>query len=813
MIPPALCVSCLEDKGAAPACPHCGFSAAQPPRNPTYLAPGTILREQYLVARVLGHGGFGVTYLGWDLHLARKIAIKEYYPSGVGMRAGAPEVFPCTPSRAEEYQFGLERFLDEARVVARFENHPNIIWVQNFFTANGTAYIILEYLDGMTFEEYLRAVGGKLDWPTALRVLTPVMDALREVHRVKLLHRDVAPDNIYLLRNGLVKLIDFGAARYSLSAHSQNLSVVLKPGYAPPEQYQSRGNQGPWTDVYACAGTLYRAVTGKIPPTAPDRQAGEAIPAPDLPPEQAWALAKALALRPEDRWTTVEEFQQALQAPSPPSVVPAPPAPAPTPGPGPVPRPDPIYAKWIWPAVGVMALLVVLLVAAVFLIPSGPPPEIRYLKLTPPVVATGEAATLSWSVTEGTTVEIDGLGAQQPTGTMQVKPTATTVYVLRAKRNGAATSQRAELVVVERPPPPAMVLRFEFDPPKIKPNETATLHWEVADAAQVVIGSTEVPAKGSREIQVTESTGFVLRAKGLDGALKEHTATLFVDTETGRQPQPQPQPVGRVQIVRFEIRPSAVAPGEAARVYWDVRNASSVTLNGKSFPNSGDATVPAVPDFTVVLRAEGVGGPLVERASLVVRSAAAPDPGPAPRILRFEAAPNTEGRPGMWLNWAVEGAQSITISPDPGVVQQARGSVLVTPSQTTQYRLVARAADGTAANQFVTVRVNAAPRTPEFSWMLQHVHGPVGSPLFCVGQLVLEGESLLWQPRESNDGFTAPLSAIDSVRTHRFGLPGHRGFSVKLRTGKTYNFTGGDAADEIVAAIQARMSTRTPRKW
>jgi serine/threonine protein kinase len=811
MISPALCVSCLEDKGAAAACPHCGYSAAQRTRNSTYIPPGSILREQYLVARVLGHGGFGVTYLGWDLHLARKIAIKEYYPAGVGMRAGAPEVFPCTPSRAEEYQFGLERFLDEARVVARFENHPNIIWVQNFFTANGTAYIILEYLDGMTFEEYLRAVGGRLDWPTALRVLTPVMDALREVHRVKLLHRDVAPDNIYLLRNGLVKLIDFGAARYSLSAHSQNLSVVLKPGYAPPEQYQSRGNQGPWTDVYACAGTLYRAVTGQIPPTAPDRQAGEAIPAPDLPPEPAWALAKALALRPEDRWATVEEFQQALQATSPPAVVTAPPAPAPSPTPVPVPRPDPLFTKWIWPAVGVMAVVVVLLLAAVFLLPSGPPPEIQYLKLTPPVVTTGETATLSWSVTEGTEVEIEGLGAQPPTGTVQVNPTATTVYLLRAKRNGLATSQRAELVVVERPPPPATVLRFEFDPPKIKPNETATLHWEVADAAQVVIGSTEVPAKGSREIQVAESTGFVLRAKGLDGALKEHTATLFVETETGRQPQPQP--VGRVQIVRFEIVPATVEPGQASKVYWDVRNASSVTLNGKAYPNSGDATVPAEPDFTVVLRAEGVGGPLVARASLVVRSAAAPDPGPAPRILRFEAAPNTEGRPGTWLNWAVEGAQSITISPDPGIVQQARGSVLVTPPQTTQYRLVARSADGATAQELVTIRVNTTPRAPATSWMLQHTHGPVGSPLFCVGLLVLEGESLLWQPRESRDGFSVPLSSIDTIGTHRFSLTTNRGFSVKLKSGKTYNFSGRESSDEIVEAIRARMSSRPPLRW
>ena len=156
-----------------------------------------------------------------------------------------------------------------------------------------------------------------MDWAIAMRVLTPVMDALREVHRAGLLHRDISPDNIYLTRSGQVKVIDFGAARYSLGQHSKNLSVILKPGFAPPEQYQTRGNQGPWTDVYATACTFYRAITGEVPPPAPDRMAKVEL----VPPSQLGAnvdaageqaLLRALALDPADRFAGMEEFHKAL---------------------------------------------------------------------------------------------------------------------------------------------------------------------------------------------------------------------------------------------------------------------------------------------------------------------------------------------------------------------------------------------------------------------------------------------------------------------------------------------------------------------
>ncbi len=505
--PAGLCLNCMTPDASSP-CGACGWTPGAPASSPLYLVPGTVLKEQYVVGRVLGHGGFGITYLGWDLHLARKIAIKEYFPGGVGIRVSdSPNVFAYSPTFRADYDWGLDRYLEEARVVARFENHPNIVWVQNFFAANGTAYIILEYLDGATFENYLQRAGGKVDWSIALRVLTPVMDALREVHRAGLLHRDVSPDNIYLTRSGLVKVIDFGAARYSLGQHSKNLSVILKPGFAPPEQYQTRGNQGPWTDVYATACTFYRAITGEVPPPAPDRMAKVELVPPtrlgvSMAPFAEQALLRALALDPAERFTGMEEFHRALlgedvvkaPAPPPPVVVPPPP---PVPVPDPVPVPVPVPPKlsflealaarlglpsWLVAVAGGVALLVAL---AVVIPKPHPDPEpdrsqkgeekarpkpgpVDPLKTTPdPVpkaarivafefapdqIERGQSTELRWSVEDATRVALDGQTVN-PSGRMTIQPDRNVTARLTAKGAGGAADRTAMVSVIDRPPP------------------------------------------------------------------------------------------------------------------------------------------------------------------------------------------------------------------------------------------------------------------------------------------------------------------------------------------------------------------------
>jgi serine/threonine protein kinase len=334
-----LCMGCMNDRGTAVICSTCGFNEAGPPSVPFQLPPRSMLNEQYVVGRALGAGGFAITYLGWDIRLARRIAIKEYMPSGMASRSiDTSEVVPHSGPSKDDFNYGLERFLDEARMVAQFEGHPGIISVTNFFPAHGTAYLVMEYLEGTTLKEHLKDRGGRLAFDEALSIMTPVMDALREVHRVNVLHRDISPDNIYVTTTGLVKLLDFGAARQALRDRSQRLSVILKVGYAPEEQYRSTGKQGPWTDVYAVGATFYHLLTGSIPPPSIDRLAEDTIQPPsaagaDIPPGAEQALMTALAVKAAQRYPTIQDFQAAIGLPQGSPPVPPPPPPPPDPKP------------------------------------------------------------------------------------------------------------------------------------------------------------------------------------------------------------------------------------------------------------------------------------------------------------------------------------------------------------------------------------------------------------------------------------------------------------------------------------------------
>ena len=311
-----ICVGCMEDDSGAPVCPKCGSPFQPTVNNMLMLPPRTVLREQYLIGRALGHGGFGITYLAWDIGLQTRLAVKEYMPNGVAGRTQQTKVVPFSDVTRQEYEWGLERFLEEARTLKKC-NHPNIVPVDTVFRDNGTAYLVMEYLEGTTFAEFLRRRGGTIPFEDALRVMLPVMDALSAVHAENIVHRDVSPDNIYIPRTGKVKLIDFGAARNALSQKSRNLSVILKAGYAPEEQYRISGVQGPWTDVYATAATFYRAVSGKVPAAALDRQAEDTLESlaqlgVAIPASAESALMKALAVRAGERFQSMEGFKRAL---------------------------------------------------------------------------------------------------------------------------------------------------------------------------------------------------------------------------------------------------------------------------------------------------------------------------------------------------------------------------------------------------------------------------------------------------------------------------------------------------------------------
>jgi serine/threonine protein kinase len=313
-----LCMGCMSQRGTAETCPHCGYVEGTPTSSLLHLPPRSVLHEQYVIGRVLGHGGFGITYIGWDKLLERKLAVKEYFPAGIAMRtSGTAEVSHYSGTQQKDYDYGLERYLEEARLLARFSSHPNILSVLNFFKANGTAYIVTEFLEGHTFQKELELAGGRLSFEETMQTMLPVLRALEDVHAEGILHRDISPDNIHIGTNRQIKLLDFGAARIALGERSKNLSVILKEGYAPPEQYHSRGNQGPWTDVYACAATIYRAITGKHVPPALDRMAEDDLKPPislgvAMSLREEEALMRALSFNAIDRFQTVREFRDAL---------------------------------------------------------------------------------------------------------------------------------------------------------------------------------------------------------------------------------------------------------------------------------------------------------------------------------------------------------------------------------------------------------------------------------------------------------------------------------------------------------------------
>jgi len=310
------CPGCFQLKGGVAICPHCGYDEAVQ-RSPIFLPHGTILGGQYRVGRVLGRpGGFGITYLGWDVNLQQRVAIKEYLPREIAQRMpNSLEVNVHTSDDKRGFEFGKEQFLREARIVAKLD-HPNIVRVRNFFNANSTAYLVMDYYEGMSLGDYLGTVRNKLEPELAVPLVKPILEGLQYVHERGLVHRDLKPHNIYLAAIGRPIVLDFGAARQAAGDRVQSLSVVLTEGYAPLEQYQRRAVQGPWTDVYGVAATLYRMITGAAPPIALDRIGRDpvedggwsAVPSALIP-----ALRMALAVRPSDRYQSAVEFLAALE--------------------------------------------------------------------------------------------------------------------------------------------------------------------------------------------------------------------------------------------------------------------------------------------------------------------------------------------------------------------------------------------------------------------------------------------------------------------------------------------------------------------
>lgn len=312
------CYTCMEEIRQGNYCMTC-MKENQPDRFGHHIKPGTILNGRYLVGNCLGEGGFGITYIGRDLTLDIKVAIKEYYPNGYVSRTNdlTQMVTTTTESQRDFFEKGKKRFLQEARNIAKFIGEPGIVDVREYFEENNTAYIIMEYLDGEDLNRYIRK-HGTFEAEKLFKLILPMVDSLQKIHDAKIIHRDISPDNIMYRKNGSLTLMDFGSARF-ITNEAKELSVMLKQGYAPEEQYRKNGDQGAWTDVYGLCATLYRCITGTVPEDALDRMRADDLKKPSEMPGVKISeplenvLMSGLAVFKENRCQSMKELAEHIR--------------------------------------------------------------------------------------------------------------------------------------------------------------------------------------------------------------------------------------------------------------------------------------------------------------------------------------------------------------------------------------------------------------------------------------------------------------------------------------------------------------------
>ena len=309
------CMSKISD--AAAVCEHCHHTPTVK-AAPHRLAAGTLLGGRYLIGDAIGEGGFGITYIGLDVNLEMKVAVKEFYPHGYANRNNGVtnDVTLVTTKELTYFDNAKERFLAEAKSIAKFSDEPAIVDVRDYFTENNTAYIVMEYIDGVTLAAHIKQY-GVFSADELFRRMEPLMKALGRMHRENVIHRDISPDNIMIDTDGSFKLMDFGSARYFAGENKRTMSVVLKPGYAPFEQYSAEGDQGPWTDVYGLSATIYKCITGVTPPDAMSRCQKDKLQPPSvmgvvIAPPQENAIMQGLRVYPNDRLQSIEAMFSVL---------------------------------------------------------------------------------------------------------------------------------------------------------------------------------------------------------------------------------------------------------------------------------------------------------------------------------------------------------------------------------------------------------------------------------------------------------------------------------------------------------------------
>ena len=316
-----LCMGCMTNiDDNITTCPHCGYDETTLRQESYYLDPGTVVGGKYIVGRVISYGGYTITYLGMDAENNRKVMVKEYLPSDFSTRSdGETEVTIYSGDAVEQFEQGLTTFLNEANRIQHLENVQGIAKVYDCVAENDTGYVISEYVEGQTLKEILE--NGRTFTPQEAKdFISQILVGLSQVHPMDIIHCDISPETIMVTNTGEIKLMDFGATRYVTTANSKSLAIILKQGYAPEEQYRSKGVRGPWTDVYALGAVMYRMITGKVPTESVDRALIDELKEPSklgvaIPQNIENAMMNALNVYQKDRTPSAEVFLQELNSP------------------------------------------------------------------------------------------------------------------------------------------------------------------------------------------------------------------------------------------------------------------------------------------------------------------------------------------------------------------------------------------------------------------------------------------------------------------------------------------------------------------
>ncbi len=311
------CYNCMKPLSSE-KCLACGYTFKVPPTH--HLMQGTVLNNRYLIGNAIGEGGFGITYIGRDLNLDMIVAVKEFYPKGFVNRnnLASNNVEVSGKTNSELFEKGRKKLIREARTLARFSGTKSIVDVRDYFENNNTGYIVMEYIRGETLKSRIERY-GVFSPDELISKMMPLFYALEKLHDAGLIHRDISPDNIMLVDDGGIKLMDFGATRNVNFITDRTLSVMLKPGYAPDEQYRVRGVQGPWTDIYAICSTIYKCITGVTPDDSLERAFSDKLKAPseldvEISDELEKVILKGMSPCREDRYQNMTEFINAVNS-------------------------------------------------------------------------------------------------------------------------------------------------------------------------------------------------------------------------------------------------------------------------------------------------------------------------------------------------------------------------------------------------------------------------------------------------------------------------------------------------------------------